>query len=252
MGRVIAVGIQKGGTGKSTTAVNLAAGLTLKKRVLLIDLDPQANATEALLADLSGTEGAGAYQLLQGTKKLDDLVRPVSLFLDIVPSHINVARLEPTLSGSLDAYRLKEALVGSEYDYVIIDCPPSLGALMTNALAAATDVLVPVKPATFGLSAVHDFMETLAVVQQRLNPDLKLLGILITLFDGRTVIARDAVDYLVEQFGSKVLETRIRVNVQLDEAASAQKSIFDFDPRSRGAEDYALLAMEVHERVGIS
>lgn len=251
--QILAIANQKGGVAKTTTAVNLVAGLAREgHRTLLIDLDPQANATESLPVDLEDVQPKSVYELLEHTASLADARRTVYPGLDLVPSHIRVARLEPALSGSLDAYRLQEALspAASEYDFVVIDCPPSLGSLTTNALVAATGIIVPVRPATYGLSAINDFMATLQLVQHRLNPDLALIGILLTLFDARTTLAREAADVLAEDHGEALFQSRIRMNVRLDEAASAQQSIYDFAPSSSGAEDYEAFVREVLQRVG--
>lgn len=249
---MIAVANQKGGVAKTTTAVNLAAGLAGRAegtRVLLVDLDPQANATQSLPVDLGEAEDNSVYQVLEKERSLVDVVQAVSPGLDVAPSNIGLARLEPSLSAALAAYRLQEALEQVAYDFVVIDCPPSLGGLTTNALVAATDVLVPVKPSTYGLSAVRDFMETFGVVQQRMNARLRLLGVVITMLDSRTTLSKDAIAYLEEAFEDALFRTRIRMNIRLDEAVSARQPIFEFSPGSSGAEDYGALLEEVVARV---
>lgn len=252
MQHVIAVANQKGGVAKTTTALNLAVGLSRQPeqyRVLMVDLDPQANATESLPVDLEQVQKAGVYQVLEKKLSFADVAQQVAPNLDVSPSHIGLARLEPTLSAALATYRLQEALEKTDYDFVVIDCPPSLGGLTTNALVAAHDVIVPVKPATYGLSAVRDFMETFGLVQRRMNKPLGLLGVLITLYDSRTTLSKDAIAYLEEAFGDAMFQTRIRMNVRLDEAASARESIFHFAPSSSGAEDYGAFVQEVLDRV---
>lgn len=235
---------------KTTTAINLAAGIAARShRVLLVDLDAQANASASTPADLEKAATASMFHVLGELRPITSVIQSVWKGVDLAPSSIQVARLEPTLSGALDVYRLKEAIESLDYDFIVLDCPPSLGPLTLNALVAATHVLVPVKAATYGLAAVSDFEQTRAVVSKRLNPGLQLLGILVTQWDGRTVIAREAADYLEEQYGDDLLDTRIRVNVRLDEAVSAQLPIFDFDPGSSGAIDYAALTEEVLQRV---
>ena len=252
MQHVIAVANQKGGVAKTTTALNLAVGLSRQPeqyRVLMVDLDPQANATESLPVDLERAAQAGTYHVLEQRLSVADVVQQVGENLDLSPSHIGMARLEPTLSAALAAYRLQEALEEVDYDFVVIDCPPSLGGLTTNALVAATDVVVPVKPATYGLSAVRDFMDTFDLVQARMNEKLRLLGVLVTLYDSRTTLSKDAIAFLEEAFGDALFQTRIRMNVRLDEAASARQAIFDFAPSSSGAEDYDSFLKEVLARV---
>lgn len=247
----IAVANQKGGVAKTTTTLNLAAGLADHvHRVLIVDLDPQANATASTPIDLEQAANLSMHSVLGELKPIASIIQSAWAGVDIAPSSIQVARLEPTLSGALDVYRLKEALEPvRDYDFIILDCPPSLGPLTLNALVAASHVLVPVKPATYGLSAVSDFEQTLKQVQRLLNPALQLLGIVITQWDARTVIAREATDYLEAQYGNHIMDARVRVNVRLDEAVSAQESIFTFDPTSTGAQDYRALTEEVLKRV---
>lgn len=232
---------------KTTTAINLASGLALgRTNTLLIDLDPQANATQSLPQPEQTT--ATIFDVFNGDLTLTDAAYPIREMLDIVASHIKLAKLEPQLQGAVDAYRLREALEGLPYDYVIIDCPPSLGALTTNALVAATHVLVPVTASYYGLNAVADFMETFGQVRKIVNTRLTLLGIVVTIYDGRLTMAKDVLAVLREEYGQAVFETVIQKTVRLDEAASGRASIFDYDPTSRGAENYRQLLEEVLKR----
>lgn len=245
--KVIAVANQKGGVAKTTTAINLASGLALQgARTLLVDLDAQANATQSLPVpeDLALT----VYEVFnQGTPIAEAICR-VDEHFDALPSHIKLAKLEPQLQGPVDAYRLREALSELTYEYVIIDCPPSLGALTTNALVAATHVIVPVTASYYGLNAVADFMETFGQIRRVVNPKLRLLGVVVTIYDSRLTISRDVVALLRETYGDDLFTTVIHKNVRLDEAASDQSSIFSYDPASRGAADYRELLKEVLER----
>lgn len=246
----LAVTNQKGGVAKTTTAVNLADGLVKKgKRTLLIDLDSQANATENFPVEVSDLHTNGIYEVLTQQKRMHEVIRTVPSGLDLVTSHIKLAKLEPTLASALDAYKLKESMIGLNYDYVIFDCPPSLGALTQNALLAAQYVVVPVKPSYYGLGAVEDFIETFEQTKRRLNQDLEVLGILVTIYDGRTKLARDVMEELKGRYGELLFSTIIQNNVRLDEATSAQQSIFDYDPKSSGAENYASFVEEVMTRV---
>ncbi len=245
--RVIAIANQKGGVAKTTTAVNLASGLALNgTRTLLVDLDPQANATQSLPQPEKVV--ATVFDVLSGVLTVSEATYAVDPHLDLLASHIKLAKLEPQLQGVVDAYRLRDAFNGLPYEYIVVDCPPSLGPLTTGALVAATHVLVPVTASYYGLNAVADFMETYAQIQSRINLQLRLLGIVITIFDRRLKIANDVATLLRENYRSDVLTTVIEKNVRLDEAASGQTSIFSYDGTSRGAENYRQLLKEVLER----
>ena len=239
------------GVAKTTTAVNLAAGLTtLDKKVLLVDMDPQANATETMPIDVEDLENNSVAEVLTKAKTVDQVAQRLGNNLAIVPSHIKLARLEPSLVGPVDAYRLKEAVESLTYDFVVIDCPPSLGAPHHKRPHSCDRRHRTGEAGLFGLSAVNDFMETVRQVKSRLNPELNVLGILITMHDARTTIAKDVVEALSEEYGELLFKTRVTVNVQLDEAASARQSIFKYDPKSSGAQNYRAVLAEVVERAG--
>ena len=245
--KVIAVANQKGGVAKTTTAINLASGLARRNiKTLLIDLDPQANATQSLPSPDSLE--LTVSDVLDQKVHLEEAIYQVDDNFSALASHIKLAKLEPQLTGAVDAYRLRETLDGLPYDYVIVDCPPSLGALTTNALVAATHVLVPVTASYYGLNAVADFMETFSQIRRVVNSRLVLLGIVVTIYDGRLTIAKDVEALLRKTYEERVLDTVIRKNVRLDEAASDRSSIFSFDPGSQGAKDYAEMLEEVMKR----
>lgn len=245
--KVIAIANQKGGVAKTTTAINLASGLANRgQRTLLVDLDPQANATQSLPVPAGPT--TTIYEVFNHEVGVLDAIYSADDNLDALASHIKLAKLEPQLTGAVDAYRLREILDGLPYTYIVIDCPPSLGALTTNALVAATHVLVPVTASYYGLNAVTDFMETFDQLRRIVNPKLQLLGIVVTIYDARLTIAKDVDALLRETYSNQMLTTVIHKNVRLDEAASDRSSIFSFDPGSRGAADYGELLKEVLER----
>jgi chromosome partitioning protein len=251
---VIAVANQKGGVGKTTTAVNLAAALALEqKRTLLIDLDPQANST---LTFLDGKDVPNSiYDVLTDHKmKVSEVVKPTRWAnLSLVPSKIALAKLEAQLVGQFDApFRLKDAMVAcrEDFDFVVIDTPPALGIITVNAFVAASFLIVPIQASYYALEGTDDLLETLERIRARPNPELQLLGVLITLYDKRTNLARDIHKQVRQVFGGKVFKTVIGKNVRLEESPAYKETIFSFAPDSSGAEEYASLAREVLQRVG--
>jgi chromosome partitioning protein len=250
---IIAIANQKGGVGKTTTAVNLSAAIALKKRrTLLIDLDPQSNTT---LTFCNPAEvNYSAYDVLADHHvSLTEVVRPTKMAnLGLVPSKISLAKLEAHLVGQFDGpFRLKDALqpVRDNYDVIVIDTPPALGIITVNALVAANYLLVPIQASYYALEGTDDLLETLERIRARPNPELQLLGVIVTLFDKRTNLARDTYKQVCEVFGDKVFKTVIGKNIRLEESPAYKETIFTFAPNSRGAEEYVQLAKEVMQRV---
>ncbi|HEY7910957.1 MAG TPA: ParA family protein [Blastocatellia bacterium] len=250
---VIAIANQKGGVGKTTTAINLSAALARTgKKVLLIDLDPQANSTLTFL-DPYSFERSVYEMLTEPEVRSEDVVRSSTVSgLDILPSRISLAKFESKLIGEFDApFRLKDRIEGliKTYDYIVIDTPPTLGLITVNALVASNYLIVPIQPSYFALEGTDDLLETVEKVKARPNPNLQVLGVVITMLDKRTTLAKDIQEQIRQVFGDKVFGTVISKSVRLEESPAYKETIFTFAPASSGASEYSSLCQEVMSRV---
>ncbi|PQL91727.1 ParA family protein [Apibacter adventoris] len=256
MGKIIAIANQKGGVGKTTTAVNLAAAIgVLEKKVLIIDADPQANASSGLGVDIENIE-AGTYEVLEHSKIAKETIQPTtSPNVSLIPAHIDLVAAEIELVDKDEREQmLKKALaeIKDEYDFIIIDCAPSLGLITLNALTAADSVIIPIQCEYFALEGLGKLLNTIQSVQKLHNPNLSIEGLLLTMYDSRLRLSNQVVEEVRTHFPDMVFDTLIQRNIRLSEAPSFGESILKYDAESKGAINYILLAEEVLKKNKVS
>lgn len=249
MGRIIAIANQKGGVGKTTTAINLSASLaSLGQKVLALDLDPQGNMTSGLGVDKDEVESS-VYDLIIGEAEIEECIcKEVIENLDVLPSNINLSAAEIELIGVDDKeYIIKNAMesVKDNYDFIIIDCPPALSMLTINAMTTANSVLVPIQCEYYALEGLSQLIHTINLVQERLNPELYIEGVVFTMYDARTNLSLQVVENVKDNLEQTIYKTIIPRNIRLAEAPSYGMPIHLYDPKSTGAESYMMLAEEV-------
>ncbi|GHT41803.1 chromosome partitioning protein ParA [Bacteroidia bacterium] len=255
MGKIIALANQKGGVGKTTTAINLAASLaTLDKKVLLVDADPQANGSSGLGVDINGLSTSSIYEcMINGDDPKEALVPTEVPNLDVLPSHINLVGAEIEMLKMNNREKvLKKVLeqLRDSYDFILIDCSPSLGLITVNALTAADSVMIPVQCEYFALEGIAKLLNTIKIVKSKLNPNLEIEGFLMTMYDARLRLANQVVDDVKKNFGDLVFTTLIQRNVKLTESTSFSQPVILYDVESKGSVNHLQLAKELIEKQG--